>query len=93
MLGSGGRVEIARADDSTECLLNMERYDFHWQRAYAFAQPKTLRVGDRLKLACTWNNSAEHQPVINGVRQPVREVNWGEGTGDEMCLGILYVSE
>ncbi|MCA3011460.1 MAG: hypothetical protein INH41_03575 [Myxococcaceae bacterium] len=50
-------------------------------------------MGDQLKLSCSWNNTAEFQPVMNGVRGPPRDANWGEGTGDEMCLGILYVSE
>ena len=37
--------------------------------------------------------TSEAQPLINGVRQMPRDVKWGEGTTDEMCLGILYASE
>ncbi|MBE2252730.1 MAG: hypothetical protein IAE78_24580 [Myxococcus sp.] len=93
LLGTGGRVEVLRADGSNECLIDLPRWDFHWQRSYRMATPKTLRVGDQLKLSCSWNNSDAFQPVVNGQRSPPRNVNWGEGTGDEMCLGILYVSE
>lgn len=93
MLGTGGRLEVNKPDGSSECLINLPRWDFHWQRSYRLATPKLLRVGDALKLSCSWNNSAEFQPVIDGQRGVPREVNWGEGTGDEMCLGLLYVSE
>jgi hypothetical protein len=93
MLGTGGRLEVERADGSKECLVNLPRWDFHWQRSYLLAAPKILRVGDQLKLSCSWNNTDAFQPVVNGQRQQARDSNWGEGTGDEMCLGILYVSE
>lgn len=93
LLGTGGKMSITRADGSSECLLDVPRWDFHWQRSYQFTAPKVLKVGEQLSLSCSWNNSDAFQPVIDGVRQPPREVNWGEGTGDEMCLGILYVSE
>lgn len=93
MLGTGGRLEILKPDGTNECLINLPRWDFHWQRSYRMAAPKLMRVGDQLKLSCSWNNSASFQPVINGQQAAPRDVNWGEGTGDEMCLGILYVSE
>ncbi len=93
MLGTGGRLEVERADGSKECLVNLPRWDFHWQRSYPLAAPKILRVGDQLKLSCSWNNTDAFQPVVNGQRKQARDSNWGEGTGDEMCLGILYVSE
>lgn len=93
VLGTGGRLEIERPDGTNQCLINLPRWDFHWQRSYRLASPKVLRVGDQLKLSCSWNNTDQFQPVVNGQRQPTRDVNWGEGTGDEMCLGILYVSE
>lgn len=93
MLGTGGRIELLRGDGAKECMLDVPRWDFHWQRSFGFSTPKTLRVGDQLALSCSWNNSAEFQPVVNGQRSPPRDANWGEGTGDEMCLGILYVSE
>lgn len=93
MLGTGGQLEIVRADGSTSCLLNLPRWDFNWQRSYRLATPDTLRVGDSLRLSCRWNNTEAFQPVVNGRRQAPKDSNWGEGTGDEMCLGILYVSE
>ena len=52
-----------------------------------------LNPGDRLGLECHWDNSAGNQPFVDGQRVPPRELNWGEGTDDEMCLGGLYVTQ
>jgi hypothetical protein len=38
---------------------------------------------------CQYDNSAKNQPAYQGKQQAPRDVNWGEGTTDEMCLGIL----
>ena len=40
---------------------------------------------------CAYDNSAANQPVINGEHVEPRDVTWGEGTLDEMCL--LYVQQ
>lgn len=36
---------------------------------------------DQISIECHWNNSAPG----------ARDVNWGAGTQDEMCLGVLYI--
>ncbi len=70
-----------RSDGSETCLLQVPRWDFNWQQGYRMAEPVTLNPGDRLRLACEWNNEAGEQTV-----------NWGDGTGDEMCLGVFYAA-
>jgi hypothetical protein len=95
VLGSHGRVEIRRrpADGGgTECLVDVPRWDFHWQNAYAFKTPKRFNVGDQLYLECHWDNSAEHQPIVNGQPQVSKDTFWGEGTSDEMCLSSFYLT-
>ncbi len=94
LLGKSARFEILRGDGVTkECLLDIPRWDFHWQRSYGFKQGKVLRPGDRLSITCRWDNSAEGQPTIAGVKQTPKDVKWGEGTGDEMCLGVVYATQ
>jgi hypothetical protein len=41
-LGSIGRVAILREDGSSECLLNIPRWDFHWMADYYFETPVHL---------------------------------------------------
>jgi hypothetical protein len=91
--GSTSRIEVLHDNAPTECLLNIPRWDFHWQRSYGFKTTKIFRPGDRLNISCSWDNSAEAQPVIDGQKVISQPLNWGEGTTDEMCLGMLYITE
>ena len=52
-----------------------------------------LKPGDKLTISCTWDNSAQNQPWLGGVQQASHDVKWGESTTDEMCLGVVYVTE
>lgn len=79
--GVRGLQTIERADGSNECLLELPRYDFDWQSGYRLADPIRFEPGDTLHLECEWNNEDNDQ-----------DVNWGEGTEDEMCLAVLYIT-
>ena len=79
--GTKGRVELRHADGSSECMLDVPRWDFHWQGSYAFAAPKLYQPGDQIYLECHWDN----------MQGP--DTNWGEGTSDEMCLTGFYVTQ
>jgi hypothetical protein len=91
-LGAGGNISLSTARDA-DCLLDVPRWDFHWQLAYTLEKPAPFVLGEHLfSLECAWDNSAENQPVIDGVRQAPRDVNWGNRTSDEMCMGFLYLT-
>jgi mono/diheme cytochrome c family protein len=81
------RIEL---NDTT--LLHIPHWDFHWQDAYYLAQPVDASPGDTVRVTCRFDNSAGAQPVVNGKQQAPRYVLWGEGTTDEMCLGLLQVA-
>lgn len=91
-LGKSGSLAVARADGGQECMLEIPAWDFAWQGAYAFSEPKTLRPGDRIEQACRFDNSPSHQLVQNGKLLPPVDVDWGEGTRDEMCLAAFYMT-
>lgn len=92
-LGTSGRQVVRHADGTETCLVDIPDWDFHWQSRYPLAEPVPFVAGDALSLSCTWDNSAANQPVIGDTRAEPVDVQWGEGTRDEMCLGIVYVSE
>jgi hypothetical protein len=93
LLGTRGRVDLIRKDGTRDCLLDVPRWDFHWQAGYRFAEPRRVFPGDQIRLECHWDNSLAHQPVIAGRPQPPRDVNFGEDTSDEMCVSGFLVSE
>jgi hypothetical protein len=74
-------TRIQRQDGSEECLLDIQQWNFHWQGGYRLEKPTVLEPGDQISLGCSWDNP------------DMKDINWGEGTGDEMCLATFFVTE
>jgi mono/diheme cytochrome c family protein len=85
-------VELNPGTPRSRVLLHIPRWDFHWQDAYYLAQPVDAEPGDVVRVTCRFDNSARKQPVVGSRRLAPRYVLWGEGTADEMCLGLLQVA-
>ncbi len=81
-LGTHARLEVLHPASETECVLDIPHWNFGWQNTFGLRQPKVVRPGDQLAIECHWDNSAPG----------ARDVNWGDGTSDEMCLGVLYIT-
>ncbi len=52
-----------------------------------------MNPGDQLSVQCTFDNTAENQPLVNGVKVTPRDRNWGARTEDEMCVGGILVTQ
>jgi len=91
--GTHTTLSVEHADGGSACLLDIPQWDFHWQGGYAFKQPMRAVPGDQLNIECHWDNSASNQPEIDGQIQAPRDLNWGEGTTDEMCIGFMYITQ
>ncbi len=91
LLGTRIQADIVRADGTRECGLAIPEWDFNWQQSYRMpaGQWVELERGDAIELTCVYDNTMQNQPVVNGVQIEPRDVTWGEGTLDEMCL--LYL--
>ncbi len=90
-LGTAIRSEIVHEGGESSCVIDVPAWDFNWQQFYQFepASFYTTRPGDKHRLTCVYDNSPANQPVINGEQREPRDVRWGEGTLDEMCLNYL----
>jgi hypothetical protein len=75
-----------------QTLLHIPAWDFHWQDVYYLVHPLHVGPGDTIRVSCTFDNSAAGQPVVGSKQIAPRYVLWGEGTTDEMCLGMLSVA-
>lgn len=75
--------------DGEETILEIPRWDFHWQGSYELVTPMKIQATDKVKIRCVYDNTAEHR-AAQGMGPPV-DVTWGEGTQDEMCLGYLQM--
>lgn len=91
--GKRGGLSIERANNTNECLVDVQRWDFDWQLTYGFMEPTTIQPGDRLRIDCWYDNSAANQPIVGGAPITPQDVHWGEGgTLDEMCLGAIFIT-
>ena len=91
LLGASIKVELNPGTSRSKVLLDIPRWDFHWQNAYALAQPVDARPGDVVRVTCR-HDVGKRTHGGHGVPPTPRYVLWGEGTTDEMCLGILQVT-
>lgn len=95
------KVWVEDKDSGAEtCLLQTPKYDYNWQRSYAYDAPVEsqfqVRGGDTVHVRCTYDNSLGNPGVQEllaevGMDQPF-DVLAGEGTLEEMCLIGLGVA-
>jgi hypothetical protein len=86
LLGTRITVRLNPDGPGARTLLDVNPYDFHDQRSVPLPRPVAVKAGDVLRVTCTHDASLRPH-VLPGV--PPRYVVWGDGTTDEMCLGIV----
>ncbi len=82
--------ELVHPDGRRETILDVPKYDFHWQTYYLFAKPLAVPRGGRIVSSAWYDNSAgnHHNP------DPSVTVRWGDQTWEEMqYTGITYTVE
>jgi len=91
LLGKQISVNLDHEDATRTCGLDIPDWDFNWQQGYTMLEGDDLMVadGDQVTLRCVYDNSEANQPVVNGETIEPRDVTWGDGTLDEMCLAYL----
>jgi hypothetical protein len=90
LLGAAIRVELNPGTARRRVLLDIPRWDFHWQNAYQLQRPVVAQPGDVLRVTCRYDVTKRHH--TEGVPHTPRYILWGEGTTDEMCLGVVQVT-
>lgn len=92
LLGRSIRIDLQRQDGTSRRLLDVKVWDFDDQRATVLPETLTVRAGDRLRVTCTHDATLRQKlPALDKL--PPRYVVWGEGSSDEMCLGIVSYTE
>jgi hypothetical protein len=91
LLGKSIRLELNPGRADSKVLLDIPSWDFHWQNAYALEEPVPLEAGDVIRVTCRFD-PGKRAHGGHGIPSTPRYVLWGEGTTDEMCLGIVQVT-
>jgi hypothetical protein len=81
-----GRTFELRYQDGASadtCGARIDRWDFHWQRMYFYAEGHAPRLTPQsaLDVTCTYDTSLDTQPVLPG---------WG--TRNEMCMAVMMLA-
>ncbi len=82
-LGTQYRMTLNPGTPDEKVLLDIDKWDFHWQMGYYPEEPFTLDDGDIVRVECAWDRS-----LWPAGLEP-RYVVWAEGTQDEMCYSII----
>ncbi|MFM8775239.1 MAG: monooxygenase [Actinomycetota bacterium] len=69
-------------------LLDVETYDFDRQGGIPLKEPYELKAGDTVTVTCTHDTGLRKLLPALQETEP-RYIVWGDGTTDEMCLGIM----
>jgi hypothetical protein len=80
-LGQTTQLSIVNEAGDEDCLLDIDEWDYDWQRFYTLKSPRTLGLSDKIRFSCTWDNPTD------------QAVFWGDATEDEMCLAKLFTSQ
>jgi len=92
LLGRAIKVELNPGTAKARTILDVPRYNFDEQALVPLPKPIRVAKGDTVRVTCTHDATLRKQ--LPQLRQlPSRYVVWGEGTSDEMCLGIMIMSE
>jgi hypothetical protein len=88
LLGKSIKIELNPDTPNSQTLLDVPNYNFDDQATRPLAKPVTVKKGDVLRVTCT--HDAGLRKLLPQLRtQPARYVVWGDGTSDEMCLGLV----
>ncbi|RKR86148.1 copper type II ascorbate-dependent monooxygenase-like protein [Micromonospora pisi] len=91
LLGRSIKVELNPGTTKARTLLDIPAYDFDAQAMHPLSAPVTVEPGDSYRVTCTHDAGLRRQlPALQPL--PPRYVVWGEGTSDEMCLGLIVQS-
>jgi hypothetical protein len=78
-LGRKMRVDASN-DAGPICLVDVDRWDFHWQNLWWYEQPIHLDSPRSISIRCDYDTTSRTDTVT-----------WGENTTDEMCISYFYV--
>ncbi|WP_353950607.1 hypothetical protein V6K52_13320 [Knoellia sp. S7-12] len=88
LLGKTITVDVNKGTPQAKRVLDIPVWNFDDQGAIPLKKPVAVKKGDSVTVTCTHDQAMRDVlPSYKGIKE--RYVAWGEGTTDEMCLGIV----
>jgi hypothetical protein len=91
LLGRAITVDVNKGTPQAKRVLDIPTWNFDDQGSIPLDDPLDVGPGDTVTVTCTHDQGLRDLlPAFEGTRD--RYVAWGEGTTDEMCLGIVLMT-
>jgi hypothetical protein len=91
LLGRAITVDVNKGTPKAKRVLDIANWNFDDQGSIPLKKPVNIGPGDTITVTCTHDQGLRDLlPSFRGTTE--RYVAWGEGTTDEMCLGIVLMT-
>ena len=88
LLGRSMTMVVDPGTPQATTILNVPNYDFNYQKSYDLKHWVKVQPGDKVQFTCTYDPTlASELPALR--KAPAHFVTWGDGSSDEMCLGLI----
>jgi hypothetical protein len=92
LTGVSFKMTLNPGTPQAKVILNVPAYNFHDQKAYNLKVPVAVTRGEPVQVSCTYNPKlAQELPILRKVAPHF--ITWGDGSSDEMCLGLMWTSK
>jgi hypothetical protein len=91
LLGTGFSLVLNPGTPGQRTILDVPHYNFDYQQAYLLKHPIAVKKGDTVRVTCTYDPTlAQKLPRLR--KAPAHYVTWGDGSSDEMCIGLTWMT-
>ncbi len=89
LLGTAMSITLNPGTAHAKSLMNVPRYNFDYQKSINLNKWVKVTAGETVKVSCTYNpRLAQQLPSLRKL--PPHYITWGDGSSDEMCLGLMW---
>ncbi len=92
LLGRSLKLILNPGTAKEQLIFNVPNYNFDDQSAKVLKTPIKVVAGDTIRVQCTYDPTLRQKlPALRNLEP--RYVTWGEGSSDEMCLGVIAATK
>ena len=92
LLGRSLSLILNPGKPSEKVILDMKNYNFDDQSGVVLKTPVMVKAGDTIRVTCTFDPTIRQKlPELKNLLP--RYITWGEGSSDEMCLGVISATK
>ena len=88
LLGRSLKLILNPGTAKEQLIFEVPNYNFDDQSAKVLKAPIKVTAGDTIRVQCTFDPTLRQKlPALRNLEP--RYITWGEGSSDEMCLGVI----